>query len=90
MAGGGGGGGGVVCVCDTLIEPNLWQELNIRNSKIKFSPCGPSLVPRPLPTREKGLVHTDCACARLYPESGYIVYSRKIFSKLSFYDYVIF
>ena len=22
-------------------------------------------VPRPLPTREKGLVHTDCACARL-------------------------
>ena len=49
-----------------------------------------SLVPRPLPTREKGLVHTDCACARLYPESGYIVYSRKILSKLSIYDYVIF
>ena len=49
-----------------------------------------SLVPRPLPTREKGLVHTDCACARLYPESGYIVYSRKIISKLSIYDYVIF
>ena len=24
-----------------------------------------SFVPRPLPTREKGLVHTDCACARL-------------------------
>ena len=49
-----------------------------------------SLVPRPLPTQEKGLVHTDCACARLYPESGYIVYSRKIHSKLSIYDYVIF
>ena len=24
-----------------------------------------SLVPRPLPMREKGLVHTDCTCARL-------------------------
>ena len=33
--------------------------------------------------RRKGLVHTDCACTNLYPKSGYIVYSRKIFSKLS-------
>jgi hypothetical protein len=32
---------------------------------------------------KKGLVLTDCTCASLYPESGYIVYSRKIFSKLS-------
>ena len=32
-----------MCACDTLIEPNLWQELNIQNSKIKFSPCGPYL-----------------------------------------------
>ena len=49
-----------------------------------------SLVPRLLPTWEKGLVHTDCACTGLYSKSGYIVYSRKILSKLSIYDYVIF
>ena len=36
-----------------------------------------SLVPGPSLCGEKGLVHTDCACASLYPESGYIVYSRK-------------
>ena len=39
--------------------------------------------PGPSQRGEKGLVHTDCACANLYPKSGYIVYSRKIFSKLS-------
>ena len=38
---------------------------------------------------EKGLVHTDCTCAHLYPESGYIVDFHKISSKLSIYDYVI-
>ena len=45
---------------------------------------GPSLRGR------KGLVHTDCACAHLYPKSGYIVYSRKILSKLSIYNYITF
>ena len=30
-----------------------------------FSAWPQRLVPRPLPTREKGPVHTDCACARL-------------------------
>ena len=44
--------------------------------------------PGPSP-REKGLVHTDCACVVLYPESGYIVYFRKILCKLIIYDYVI-
>ena len=38
---------------------------------------------------EKGLVHTDCACVILYPESGYTVYFCKIFCKLTIYDYVI-
>ena len=45
---------------------------------------GPSLRGR------KGPVHTDCACARLYPKSGYIVYSRKTLCKLSIYNYVTF
>ena len=44
-----------------------------------------SLIPRP----EKGLVHTDCAFVSLYPESGYIIYSHKIPSKLSVFCYVI-
>ena len=39
---------------------------------------------------EKGLVHTDCTCARLYPQSGYIVYSRKILSKIPISNYVTF
>ena len=39
-----------------------------------------SLVPRPLPTPREG---PGTHRLRLYPESGYIVYSRKIFSKLS-------
>ena len=46
--------------------------------------------PDPSLRGRKGLVHTDCACARLYPESGYIVYSRKILSKLSIYNDVTF
>ena len=37
------------------------------------------------PSQEKGLVHTDCACVTLYPESGYtiILYYHKLFSELS-------
>ena len=48
-----------------------------------------SLIPRPFfeGRRRKGLVHTDCACAHLYPESGYILYTRKIIlSKLIIYN----
>ena len=80
------------CMCTvTLRSHKLYNLANVSNNHAMLI-SGPNLVPRPLPMREKGLVHTDCACARLYPESGYmyIVYSRKILSKLSFYDYVIF
>ena len=40
--------------------------------------------------RRKGLVHTDCLCAHLHPESGYCVYSYKILSKIQIYNYVSF
>ena len=71
-----------IFVCDLA-----WQQ-PISNARAQSPHV--SLLPRPLPTREKGLVHTDCACAHLYPESRYIIYSHKILSKLSTYDYVIF
>ena len=53
--------------------------------EVALSP-GPSLRGR------KGLVHTNCACTHLYPESEYVVYSRKILGKLhlSICNYVTF
>ena len=41
-----------------------------------------SLITRPLPAWEKSLLHNDCTCACLYPESECIAYFHKIFSKL--------
>ena len=52
-------------------------------SVISISYCALALSPGLSQRGEKGLVHAHCACASLYPESEYIVYSCKIFSKLS-------
>ena len=44
----------------------LWSDCQLQLDVIELSgTILSSLVPRPLPTREKGPVHTDCACARL-------------------------